>query len=58
MIAAVLVVVGLVGVTLFAWCVWPPLAFLPFSIAATVAGLLVDWKAVLHGEPSTPPDRP
>jgi len=43
--AVLLTVAGLVGLSLFCWFVWPPLAFLPSSIAAVLAGLLIDWEA-------------
>lgn len=57
MIAILLVVAGIVGLTLFGWFCWPPLALLPASAACVVAGLWVDWEA-LRGKSSSPPRRP
>jgi hypothetical protein len=44
-VAAVLVVAGVVGLSVFGWLVWPPLVVLPISVACLAAGLLIDWEA-------------
>ena len=54
--AALLVTVGLVGLSVFGWLVWPPLVLLPGSLTAVAVGLLVDWEAP-RGDIVAPPDQ-
>lgn len=49
--AVVLALVGVVGLTVFLWFCWPPLALLPVSIGCLAAGVLIDWER-LRGQPS------
>jgi hypothetical protein len=37
--------VGVSGLSLFCWFIWPPLALLPVSVAFLALGLLIDWEA-------------
>lgn len=50
-VSVVLVVVGVAGLSVFGWLMWPPLVLLPGSGACLAAGLLVDWEK-LSGKPA------
>lgn len=55
-VSVVLTVVGLVGLSLFGWLVWPPFVLLPFSVACVAAGLFTDWEK-LNGKPAAASDK-
>ena len=56
-LGAVLTLVGVVGLSVFGWLVWPPLVVAVPSVAALAAGLLIDWEAVSGESAHTPPRR-
>ena len=55
-LSVALVLFAVVDLTVFAACIWPPLALLPAGVAALAAGLLIDWEK-LRGQPSSPAQR-
>lgn len=54
-LAVIFAVLGAVGLVVFGWLVWPPLAVLVFSVQSLAAGLLIDWEAVRGKSARTPP---
>lgn len=55
MIALVLTLAGILGLTVFAAFIWLPLALGVLSVSALAAGLFVDWEALSESSPT--PDR-
>jgi hypothetical protein len=55
MLPFALVAVGMALLATFAWCVWPPLTLLVLGLAATAAGLLIDWEALRGNSARTSP---
>lgn len=56
-VAVLLSLLGLIGLSTIGWFLWPPLVLLPFSIACLFVGLTTDWEATRGNTAGTSPKR-